>query len=491
MQEKWNQFVYDLIESKMKNIEEESYHALIENQLQLLGWAKYRKEILHKQNVTTGRTFIQPDILIEKEDEVQFVIEVKRPVYTQTTKDVKQLVSYIRQLKKEVGIYIGEHIEIFYDKPGEKDAISIMKIPLELDNKRGARFVDLFSREKFNEKSIVGFCEECIEEKHRQENLNRIKDSLLSEAQVQIVEALCPYLVEKYDGTFTETEIREMLSTIHFVATCNGDEQLQPVGTSTSPSSPTDVDSKDTTKRIFDYTRYSINGVDFYKKNSFVHVLVKEYVRLHPDKTFAELERIFPPEIQGSFGVIRTLDYIETKEYNGRRYFIEEGKVLRSGDGVMFAVSTEWGKNNIPRVIKVAQDLGFNVISSKKDSISPQNKEQTTPVETQNDNQISCVLTRGGIYVRGVFNKSEKTLVILKGCRINSSHSPSFKGADLEKRNKQIAQYAEERDGSLYIKDDVLFETPSGASVFCVGCSSNGWKDWKDEEGNMLMTYRD
>ena len=225
MLEKWNQFVYDLIESKAKNIEEEPYHALIENQMQLLGWAKYRKEILHKQNVAIGRTYIQPDILIEKDGEVQFVIEVKRPVYTQTKKDIDQLVSYSRQMKQKVGIYIGEHIEVFYDKPGEKEAISVITIPLELDNKRGARFVDLFSREKFTEQSIVSFCEECIEEKHRQENLNKVKESLISDAQTQIMEALKPYLVEKYNGTFTEEEIQEMLSSVHFNASTNVDEQ--------------------------------------------------------------------------------------------------------------------------------------------------------------------------------------------------------------------------------------------------------------------------
>ena len=95
-------------------------------------------------------------------------------------------------MKQKVGIYIGEHIEVFYDKPGEKEAISVMTIPLELDNKRGARFVDLFSREKFTEQSIVSFCEECIEEKHRQENLNKVKESLISDAQTQIMEALKP-----------------------------------------------------------------------------------------------------------------------------------------------------------------------------------------------------------------------------------------------------------------------------------------------------------
>ena len=48
MIEKWNQFVYDLCDAKRRNVDEDEYHRLIEIQLQLLGWAKYRGEICHK-----------------------------------------------------------------------------------------------------------------------------------------------------------------------------------------------------------------------------------------------------------------------------------------------------------------------------------------------------------------------------------------------------------------------------------------------------------
>ena len=44
MTEKWNYFVYDLCEAKTKDIEEDGFHALIETQLQHLGWAKYKEE---------------------------------------------------------------------------------------------------------------------------------------------------------------------------------------------------------------------------------------------------------------------------------------------------------------------------------------------------------------------------------------------------------------------------------------------------------------
>ncbi|MDE5550850.1 MAG: DUF4357 domain-containing protein, partial [Bacteroidaceae bacterium] len=37
---------------------------------------------------------------------------------------------------------------------------------------------------------------------------------------------------------------------------------------------------------------------------------------------------------------------------------------------------------------------------------------------------------------------------------------------------------------------DVDFTSPSGAAVFCVGSSANGWKYWKDGKNNELNTYR-
>ena len=45
MIEKWNYFVYDLCEAKKKDVDEDSFHTLIETQLQHLGWAKFKGEI--------------------------------------------------------------------------------------------------------------------------------------------------------------------------------------------------------------------------------------------------------------------------------------------------------------------------------------------------------------------------------------------------------------------------------------------------------------
>ena len=223
MQEKWNYFVFDLCEAKKRDTDEDSYHALIETQLQLLGWAKYKGEICHKQSIHLGNSNrIEPDILVKRNNEDEFVIEVKRPSHKQSKKDVDQLLSYMRILKLSVGIYIGEHIEIFYDMPSSKEAVSVLKVPLEINNKLGAKFVERFDKESFSHESIVDFCEERILEIQRQNSLNEIKESLIADAQTQIEESLLPYLTDKYGSSFSEEEIKGMLSTMRFTASADG-----------------------------------------------------------------------------------------------------------------------------------------------------------------------------------------------------------------------------------------------------------------------------
>ena len=223
MQETWKRFVYPLIEDKKQDVEEETYHRHIENQLMLLGWEPWKGEIIHKQSLRIGnRNRMEPDILVARDDEYQFVIEVKRPGNTQAKEEITQLESYMRQLRLDVGIYIGEHIEMFYDKPNSNHVVSVFKWAVDLEEKRGARFVELFSKDNFSKEAILDFCEERIQEIQRQNSLNEIKESLIADAQTQIAESLKPYLMDKYGSSFSEEEIRGMLATMRFTASADG-----------------------------------------------------------------------------------------------------------------------------------------------------------------------------------------------------------------------------------------------------------------------------
>ena len=476
MLEKWNQFVYYLCEDKKNGVEEPKYHSTIEAQLQLLGWMKYKNEICHKPNLSIGNNgHIQPDILIQKDDVKQFVIEVKRPLHKQTSKDRDQLVSYMRQLKLNAGIYIGEHIEILYDQPDSENAVSVLTIPLEFNNKRGVRFVELFSKDRFSKENIVQFCEDRIKEMHHQESLNKIKDHIINDAQNQITESMKMFLMEKYSNTFSESDIAGMLAALSFTAT--------PKVGQMATLSQKQAQGKAKPKYSHDNTQYSINGGSFEGKRRFVHQLVKLYVEQHPSATFVELENVFSAELQGSYGVIRTLDYIHNKG-DEERYFIKTDEILRSADGVVFAVSTQWGIDNISKVVELAKKLGYKIATTSETT------QANVPEKVENkDKTITCILTRNA-NAKGIFDILTHSLTVLKGSTINPMHLNKIQPTTKKKRETLIAEYTERRGDELVVVKNVTFDSPSGAANFCVGGSSNGWRDWRDENNNELDIYR-
>ena len=223
MQTKWNQFVYLLCEAKKKNVEENDYHSLIEQQLQLLGWFLFNGEICHKPSIHIGNSnHIQPDILIKKDGEEEFVIEVKRPSHKLVKKDVEQLQSYMRQLKLSVGIYIGEHIEVFYDMAGSKDAVSVLRIPLELNSNEGALFIDQFSKEGYDRARVLSFCKQRIDEMQHQAELDKLRDDIIAHPKSRIDVAMLFYLSAWHKDQFSEEELTKMLRDIDFSATLKG-----------------------------------------------------------------------------------------------------------------------------------------------------------------------------------------------------------------------------------------------------------------------------
>lgn len=371
MRDKWNEFVYDLREAQNRNAEESEYHYIIESQLKVLGWLKSKGEICHKANIPIGNNnFIQPDILINREGLDLFVIEVKRPIHTQTERERQQLVSYMRQLKLMIGIYIGEYIEVFYDKPGSQDVESILKVELKLDATNGEQFVSLFDRNQFEQDKVVSFCEKQLKRMEQERKLASFKEQLLTNGDSIIKQNLKLYLGRMDDFSFSENSIDEMLLSLRFSVNSKSDTQNEETEVPTYNTA--NILSENSSKKDtgYDYTKYVLNGSYPLGKNEFVLAVVKEYIKLHPEKTYDELEDIFKPQLQlggnridspkksNGLGVIRSLDFIRQKGYEGKRYHEE---VLQSADHIPFKVCTQWGIENIGNIVELANRLGFKV----------------------------------------------------------------------------------------------------------------------------------
>ncbi len=113
-------------------------------------------------------------------------------------------------------------------------------------------------------------------------------------------------------------------------------------------------------------TKLSFNGEGKYTKRDMVLRIVKEFVRQFPETTYSELRATFKRDFLGRFAQYEFLqEDIETarkwKELgeDHNHYFIEDKDLLISSDGVQFAVCVEWDKNNIVKVLGIAQALGW------------------------------------------------------------------------------------------------------------------------------------
>jgi len=94
---------------------------------------------------------------------------------------------------------------------------------------------------------------------------------------------------------------------------------------------------------------FSINGSEPLSKNRAVYESVCLFIQQFPDASFSDIEQMFPRSLQGSYGVVRTLEDIHNREEINKtesaRWFLDPKEILTAADGTRFAVSNEWGNN--------------------------------------------------------------------------------------------------------------------------------------------------
>lgn len=104
------------------------------------------------------------------------------------------------------------------------------------------------------------------------------------------------------------------------------------------------------------------------------------------------------------------------------------------------------------------------------------------PSRKRGRHTLSLHLSGRGADARAVYDENGLTVlagsVVAADCT-NSCPSP-------EKRMRLIGELTEHIDGKRVLKLNKRFDSPSAASVFCLGRSSNGWAEWHDTKGTTL-----
>ncbi len=111
---------------------------------------------------------------------------------------------------------------------------------------------------------------------------------------------------------------------------------------------------RDTTRYLFDGKKYG--------KNRLVLAVVKKYMADNNDDLYSfELMSTFDRSLQGSLGVVRTLeDAIKSCKDPEMRFFCRPDEIIHALDEDC-VVCTQWAASNITNLIKRAEELGMQI----------------------------------------------------------------------------------------------------------------------------------
>ena len=93
--------------------------------------------------------------------------------------------------------------------------------------------------------------------------------------------------------------------------------------------------------------------------------------------------------------------------------------------------------------------------------------------------------SRRGIVAHGIY--SGESFEVLPDSEIDFSKAVHIASYNLKRQALlRDGTIVKKQDGKYYLTKVLSFKTPSGASDFVLGGSTNGWMEWKDSEGKTL-----
>jgi hypothetical protein len=357
--EEWNEICFLLSENIKNDISENSFELNVIQALRVLGWKQFSGDFDIRPSYQIGAANrITPDFVIKSSDNYKlFVIEIKQPNIPLTSTFQQQLFSYMRQLKLEYGILIGQGIQIFYDGnlTEQEDPFLLETIRFEKNSEKGVKFSELFSKENFNPELLKEFTLNVLEKLNRKEEYKKLKNNILSDNYRDTLNGLIKqHFINEYDGELIDTVLTELrieiidknISLINSNITTKQYSQQKELNSSWALEN---IKNKD-------YTKYFFNGQTL-GKNRLVLAVVKDYVEKNPATTLSQLKAMFPDSLQGR-ETFTTENNAKLK--SDRRNFIKPHELIRLADEIV-AVSTEWGLFNIKAFIEHCKRMNIDI----------------------------------------------------------------------------------------------------------------------------------
>lgn len=214
-QDKWNEINFLLSENIKTDISETDFEKNVIQALRVLDWKEFLGDFDIRPSFQFGAANrIMPDFVIKSAtNQKLFVIEIKQPSIPLTSTFQQQLFSYMRHLKLEYGILIGQSIQIFYDGnlAKQEDPILLETIRFEKNNKKGETFVELFNKENHNVESLKNFTIEALKKINQKQDFKELTKKIISESYSEkLIELIKQDFISEYDGELIDSVLKDL-----------------------------------------------------------------------------------------------------------------------------------------------------------------------------------------------------------------------------------------------------------------------------------------
>ncbi len=185
--EKWHELCFLLSDNIGATATEKEFENQVVRAIEVLGWREFKGEIERQPTVQMGRqSTIRPDLIIyNQERKALIVIEVKRPAQNITGDDsIGQLMSYMRQMKSDFGLLIGNDLRVYYDGSlnPQTGPLLLEKIPFDKNSSSGKLFAENFNRDSFLQQEYNQYLEGKIKKFNQKREIAKLIEILVSEA---------------------------------------------------------------------------------------------------------------------------------------------------------------------------------------------------------------------------------------------------------------------------------------------------------------------
>ncbi len=122
-----------------------------------------------------------------------------------------------------------------------------------------------------------------------------------------------------------------------------------------SPISP----QKNQTLARKDKTKYLFEG-KLYCKRRVAYQCVKKYIIDNNVDSYEDVVTIFPDYLQGSLGVIKSVEEADMYSNADKRFYFKDTDILYL-DKKPYVICSQWEKKNINNILQVAKKLGYEI----------------------------------------------------------------------------------------------------------------------------------